>query len=196
MVVSLLTHICVTRPQWVNSLYEFISQIYDILSPSKTGTRRYPLPVKSSCDIIISILVRRYLYIQMARITQKRNHLCRGYAKLSRSISFVSHCTRYNYWNWCICLLYRSRGRRKRIHYVGDLMERVMCAILISHQLLWQNMQDPVSIFQDSPLAGEPRERLLHIHSVNRYFSLLKIERRLIKQRSFLCALHVWWERS
>ena len=36
-------------------------------------------------------------------------------------------------------------------------------------KLLWQNMEAPVSIFQESPLAGEPRERLFHIHSVNRY---------------------------
>ena len=93
-------------------------------------------------------------------------------------------------------------------------------------------MEVPVSIFQESPLAGEPRERLFHIHSVHRYqlcakylypstllwqmkllqpltttwydslvlsFSLLKIQRRLIKHRSFLCALCLvlrsWWER-
>ena len=43
------------------------------------------------------------------------------------------------------------------------------CAILIAHQLLWQNMEAPVYIFQESPLAGEPRQRLFHIHSVNRY---------------------------
>ena len=43
------------------------------------------------------------------------------------------------------------------------------CAILIAHQLLWQNMEAPVSIFQESPLAGEPRQRLFHIHSVNHY---------------------------
>ena len=30
-------------------------------------------------------------------------------------------------------------------------------------------MEAPVSIFQESPLAGEPRKRLFHIHSVNRY---------------------------
>ena len=30
-------------------------------------------------------------------------------------------------------------------------------------------MEAPVSIFQESPLAGEPRQRLFHIHSVNRY---------------------------
>ena len=30
-------------------------------------------------------------------------------------------------------------------------------------------MEAPVSIFQESPLAGEPREKLFHIHSVNRY---------------------------
>ena len=30
-------------------------------------------------------------------------------------------------------------------------------------------MEAPVSIFQESPLAGEPRERLFHIHSANRY---------------------------
>ena len=34
---------------------------------------------------------------------------------------------------------------------------------------LWQNMEVPVSIFQESPLAGEPREILFHIHSVHRY---------------------------
>ena len=33
------------------------------------------------------------------------------------------------------------------------------CAILIAHQLLWQNMEAPVSIFQESPLAGEPPQR-------------------------------------
>ena len=43
------------------------------------------------------------------------------------------------------------------------------CAILSAHQLLWQNMEAPVSIFQESPLAGEPRERLFHIHSTHRY---------------------------
>ena len=32
-----------------------------------------------------------------------------------------------------------------------------------------QNMEAPVSIFQESPLAGEPRERLFHIHSMHRY---------------------------
>ena len=37
------------------------------------------------------------------------------------------------------------------------------------HQLLWQNMEDPVSIFQESPLVGEPRERLFHIHSLHGY---------------------------
>ena len=30
-------------------------------------------------------------------------------------------------------------------------------------------MEVPVSIFQESPLAGEPRERPFHIHSVHRY---------------------------
>ena len=42
------------------------------------------------------------------------------------------------------------------------------CAILTAHQLLWQNMEAPVSIFQESPLAGEPRERLFHIHCIHR----------------------------
>ena len=45
----------------------------------------------------------------------------------------------------------------------------IWCAILIAHQLLWQNIEVPVSIFQESPLAGEPRERLFHIHSVHSY---------------------------
>ena len=35
------------------------------------------------------------------------------------------------------------------------------CAILI--------MEAPVSIFQESPLPGAPRERLFHIHSIHRY---------------------------
>ena len=46
---------------------------------------------------------------------------------------------------------------------------RYWCAILIAHQMLWQYMEAPVSIFQESPLAGEPRERLFHIHSTHRY---------------------------
>ena len=33
----------------------------------------------------------------------------------------------------------------------------------------------PVSIFPESPLAGEPRERLFHIHTVNRYQTPHKI---------------------
>ena len=36
-------------------------------------------------------------------------------------------------------------------------------AILIAHQLLWQNMKVPVSIFQESPLAGKTsRETVSH----------------------------------
>ena len=30
-------------------------------------------------------------------------------------------------------------------------------------------MEAPVSIYQESPLAGEPLDRLFHIHSVHRY---------------------------
>ena len=54
----------------------------------------------------------------------------------------------------------------KQLSSLGDIY---WCAILIAHQLLWQNMEAPVSIFQESLLAGEPRQRLFHIHSVNRY---------------------------
>ena len=56
-------------------------------------------------------------------------------------------------------------------HTLGrhELCHCFWCAILIAHQLLWQNMEVPVSIFQESPLAGEPRERLFQIHSVHRY---------------------------
>ena len=43
------------------------------------------------------------------------------------------------------------------------------CAILIAHQLLWRNMDAPVPIFQESPLAGEPCERLFYIRRVHRY---------------------------
>ena len=51
----------------------------------------------------------------------------------------------------------------------GSSSQNDWCAILIAHQLLWQNMETPVSILQESPLAGEPRDRLFHIHSVHRY---------------------------
>ena len=37
--------------------------------------------------------------------------------------------------------------------------------VLIAHQLLWQNMEATVSIFQESPLTGEPHERLFHIQA-------------------------------
>ena len=52
----------------------------------------------------------------------------------------------------------------------NDLEQKEMvlndwCAIL----MLWQNMEAPMSILQESPLAGEPRERLFHIHSINHY---------------------------
>ena len=39
----------------------------------------------------------------------------------------------------------------------------------LRRSVLWQNVEAPVSLFQESPLAGEPRERLFHIHSVHRY---------------------------
>ena len=63
---------------------------------------------------------------------------------------------------------------QERRNSIAEALELTMklsywCAILIAHQLLWQNMEVPVSIFQESPLAGEPRERLFHIHSVHRY---------------------------
>ena len=56
-----------------------------------------------------------------------------------------------------------------RCFYSTQCQGSCWCAILIAHQLLWKNMEAPVSIFQESPLDGEPRERLFHIHSVNRY---------------------------
>ena len=40
-------------------------------------------------------------------------------------------------------------------------------------------MDGPVSIFQESPLAGEPHERLFHIHSVNDTNSVQTIFTRL-----------------
>ena len=52
--------------------------------------------------------------------------------------------------------------RAVRRHAIG-WWRGVWCAILIAHKLLWQNTEVPVSIFQESPLAGEPRERLFHI---------------------------------
>ena len=42
----------------------------------------------------------------------------------------------------------------------------------LGYMISRQNMEVPVSIFQESPLAGEPRERLFHIHSVHRYQTL------------------------
>ena len=77
----------------------------------------------------------------------------------------------------CYCLeVYRFRGWKS---YYQILIEgwdipvdhccticSFWCAILIANQLLWQNMEAPVSIFQESSLAGEPRQRLFHIHRV------------------------------
>ena len=39
----------------------------------------------------------------------------------------------------------------------------------MARQLLWENMEAPVSIFQESPFAGEARDILFHIHSIHRY---------------------------
>ena len=41
--------------------------------------------------------------------------------------------------------------------------------------MLWQNMCVLISIFQESPLAGEPRERVFHIHRIHRYQTQYKI---------------------
>ena len=57
----------------------------------------------------------------------------------------------------------------QRFDFFSQAISLYWCAILIAHQLLWQNMEVPVSNFQQSPLVGEPRERLFHIHSVHRY---------------------------
>ena len=54
-------------------------------------------------------------------------------------------------------------------HIRNSLPISFWCAILIAHQLLWQNMEAPVSIFQESPLAGGPSKRLFHIHSIHHY---------------------------
>ena len=43
------------------------------------------------------------------------------------------------------------------------------CAILIAHQIVMAKHGGSCVLFQESPLAGEPRERLFHIHSVHRY---------------------------
>ena len=53
--------------------------------------------------------------------------------------------------------------------YSASVKKKNNPRILIAHQLLWQNIEAHVSNFQESPLAGEPRQRLFHIHSVNRY---------------------------
>ena len=53
------------------------------------------------------------------------------------------------------------------------------CAILIAHQLLWQNVEATVSIFRESTLAGQSRDRLFHIHGVRRYNSVQNIFTRL-----------------
>ena len=50
---------------------------------------------------------------------------------------------------------------------VGTGLGRLAC--WCAHRLLWRNLKAPMSIFQESPLAGEPRERLFYIHSVHRY---------------------------
>ena len=43
------------------------------------------------------------------------------------------------------------------------------CAILIAHQIVMAKHGGSCVHFQESPLAGEPRDRLFHIHSVHRY---------------------------
>ena len=69
----------------------------------------------------------------------------------------------------CVCTCFITQG----------LQMLLVCDHLIAHQLLWQNMGASVSIFQESPLAEEPRERLIHIHSVHRYQLCTKIFTRL-----------------
>ena len=82
---------------------------------------------------------------------------------------FNSDLHRYNHrnyfsWKWLQVSACKTAHHKHRCCW-----SVVTTAILIAHQLLWQNMEAPVSIFQESPLAGEPRERLFHIHSVHRY---------------------------
>ena len=68
---------------------------------------------------------------------------------------------------------YHDSSLQECVNFIGVPLVGILChnccAILMAHQLLWQNMEAPVSIFQEFPLAGEPRQRLFHIHSVNRY---------------------------
>ena len=72
-------------------------------------------------------------------------------------------------WHHCNASQYSSLPVRVRYEVSFASLNSYWCAILIAHQLLWQNMGAPVSIFLESPLTGEPRERLFHIHSVHRY---------------------------
>ena len=50
------------------------------------------------------------------------------------------------------------------------LKKYIIVVYVIWNVVKWQNMETPVSILQESPLArGGPSERLFHIHSVHGY---------------------------
>ena len=76
-------------------------------------------------------------------------------------------------YHWC------STDSEKIIIYVSTIPREInndsytnttpiWCAILIAHQVWWQIMEAAVSICQESPLVGEPREILFYILSFHR----------------------------
>ena len=69
------------------------------------------------------------------------------------------------------CHFGSRRDCRDLLHHqiIGfQLYGHVDAMALIAHQLLWQQVEAYVSIFQESSIAGEPRERQFHIHSIHR----------------------------
>ena len=70
-----------------------------------------------------------------------------------------------------LCHFGSRRDCRDLLHHqiIGfQLYGHVDAMALIAHQLKWQHVEAHVSIFQESSIAGEPRERQFHIHSIHR----------------------------
>ena len=165
----------VTRPQWVN--WRIIGQINGLLLvrcqdiiyiPVIPDLRRHsdtlgqkflkigPISQWLCNNVTLSHCICRSGDAWICNAVAGRQK-CFGMFKSSHCDKFVALFSL----GFCSAFACIAKLSRWLLHY--------WCAILIAHQLLWQNMEAPVSIFQGSPLAGEPRERLFHMHSVHRY---------------------------
>ena len=88
MMVSLLTHICATRPQWVNSLchsdsiwlcislsVNFVQVMAWCLTPPSHYLNQCQLPSMSSCGIHLRSIWREMLQLQINKMCLKTWHL-------------------------------------------------------------------------------------------------------------------------